>query len=511
MAGVVLEVLVDGTPAHLGALSYLADQPIPVGSAVEVPFGKTIRNGMVLSHSGDPRKASKTVASVWGRRMDPADVAAAYEIAEEHFTSVASLARRFAPSTGKGALPADAGPVICTAPPLADTPAGRYLLRAPSTPPAALAAAAAARLAADSGKQILVLCPTKHLVAATLQALPSGAMALSEPEGWAGFVAGSVTIGVGTRTSAMWSPADLGGIVVAEEEHPGHVEARSPHTNARDIAAARCRLRGVPITLTGVTPTGSGLGAGVKVLPIGTLPHIRLAASDRSMPATAIATASQTLKAGRTVLVIAPDVDTSTRCKRCSERCDREEPCRRCGGTAVYRAGVDIRAAREEFPDGTTIAYAGDLPDRTFDLVILLGADRPLRRPGFEPERHMATGLLTATGRCSSDGSLLACVNDIERAEASIGDGSHVSIAKAIWERCRADSLPPFGHTAKITFRTATPPDGVVFPGSTLGPIRLDSGEWEMLVRYPPEARSEFAAALSAFRQRAPKSRYWSL
>lgn len=517
-----VEVLVDGAPAHLGSLSYLTDFPVGLGDAIQIPFGKAVRNGVVIG-PGDPAKATRYVMHLWGPRVHPGDIEAYRVVAQQHFSSVAEFSSRLAPRNNKGDDPVDAGPIVCESPiPLPDV-ANRYILRAPNVAPAEVAAAAATTLATDSGKQILVLCPTKQLVTQTLKLLPSGAARLSDPGAWAGFVAGTVRIGIGTRASAMWSPQEFGGVVVVEEDHPGHFEARSPNTNARTVALHRARYRQVPVCLIGARPTGHGLGANVKVLEVGSMPEVQVTASSRPIAAGAVAAAVRALRTGKTVAVIAPDLSATRRCEKCSDvrpcldkdcddpRCSHPMAtplCPRCQTSDTYVVGTDRVAVAEKFPEDVTVLdpFTADHKPR-YDVVILLKADSALRRPTFEPESGYIRDVVSAATLVNEDGTLVLAVADkAHPVVVAAKSRSMTNLARLIWKRCQEDKLAPFGVVVKLDIGAARKPNLGKIPGRVLGPMPKGPSSWEVVIHLDtkdlPAFSQHLARLRTAFRMR---------
>jgi hypothetical protein len=496
-----VDVLVDGAPARLGSLSYRvpAALDVSVGDAVEVPFGKRPAASGLVVGPGDPLKATRDVVRVWGQRIHPGDLAVAASIAERHMSNLAAVASRLAPRDGKGDAAVDAGE--CALAPgavvdVGDMVANKYLLRSPSTSASRLAAGAAARLAADG--QVLVLCPTRALAKAVAASFTSGAALLDEPGAWSGFRSGTVTVGVGTRTAALWSPQVLAGIVVVEEDHPGHVEARLPYTNARDVAVARARARGVPVTLTGMCPTGAGLGAGVKAVAVGeALTLTVVPASGRALPGRALAAVATALRVGRDVVVVAPARAARRACGTCRVTrpctvCDQPgcahggtAACERCGSVEVRRVGWDPVRVAAALPAGVKVVAPGETLKGRCDLLVVLDADGPARRPGLEPDAAVGRALLhAAQTHLGPGGELLAVADDVEHpALVALGESS-VALAKLVWAGAKSALLPPFGRLVSVQVAAPKPPPVTGWPGQVLGPrAGARPGEWEILVR----------------------------
>lgn len=518
------DVLCDKS-GRLGLLSYQVPDGMRVrpGDAVQVPFGKRTAYGMVVQ-PGDPDKATRAIEEVFGKRATPADLALASKIARFHFSDVASVFSRLAPTSGRGADPLQAGPVTLSedldAPPAVRGPAldapRRLLLRAPLVDPAVLAAYEAARLAATApGGQILVLCPTAALVKAVRDCFTSGAARLDSraPSGaWKGFSEGGVTIGIGTRSAALYSAAHLAGIVVVEEDHPGHLESKQPHTHARDVASARSRALRVPLTLVSANPTPQALGAGVAVLTVGLRPHwprmrlINRAALDpvtRWAPPQLMGAIRGEQKEGRTPVVVVQRKAAVRRCVRCGEPrlcgacesslCRHPEPsaCPRCDVAAGVRMCGWDKARVTDLLGGdvhaVTLAELADVRDA--GLVVIFDIDAALSAPELIPD-SLAAGLILAAVRAAGPGGggVIALTDDPHQdiLDDLFTRRDQATVAHRALTAAKQVGLPPFGRLVTVRCGQAKQPSTDRWPGTIHGPRRVGT-EWEILVRIPSE------------------------
>jgi primosomal protein N' (replication factor Y) len=86
------------------------------------------------------------------------------------------------------------------------------------------------------------------------------------PREWARAAAGAQVV-IGARAAA-WAPVpDLAAVVVLDEHEEVHQEEASPTWNARDVAAHRARLAGVPCVLTSPCPSLEALRWGDLLAP----------------------------------------------------------------------------------------------------------------------------------------------------------------------------------------------------------------------------------------------------
>lgn len=526
-------VLVDGS-ARLGALSYLVPNEMVVlpGDAVHVPFGKREAYGVVLGE-GDRTKATREIIKVFKRRIHPADIETAREIARRHLCSLETLVPRFAPRTAKGAEALPAGPVKLLDGVTEFEQSGKDSLRrlawcSPSVDRVRFAAVEAARLA-EFG-QVLVLCPTKELVSRVLAQFESGAARLdasAERGAWAGFVEGVVPVGVGTRAAAWFSPENLSGVVVLDCEHPGHIEAVQPHTHARDVAIERSRAHDVPLTLISTVCDPAALQKGVKVLHVGG----RLTSSlliDRTdtpngqkLVPTAVQLDVRKALAHGTVCVVAP-----SRCRLACSNCRTTVvcpeghhptactcdlgPCKRCSGTGHVPSGWDavrLATAFAAYPNSKNLFCVS--PDQLHTvkgavLTVVLDADAPAKTATLQPELAQLRLLVEASGTLASDGTLLVVTQDGQQPLLRKWAASdRTGVARVLWGSAKSSSLPPFGRLVLVRVARPTSPSVAAWPGRVHGPRQVQPGEWEILVRCSDEELPQLSKPLERLRRSA--------
>lgn len=523
-----VEVLADKS-GRVGLLSYLVPDTLTVqiGDAVAIPFGTQTKHGMVTGPATDPGKATKHILEVFGKRADPRDVHLARTIAKYHFADLTTVLGRLSPTKGRGA-----DPLVDTAVEVADVPrpyvhgvggaVRRLLIRAPLVNSAHLAAHEAARIArASNSAQVLVLCPTTAVVTAVAEAFSSGAQRLdsrARQGAWKGFTSGTVRIGVGTRRAALYSAANLAGIIVVDEDHPGHIEAAQPHTHARDIANARARALGIPLTLISANPTPVALGAGVQVGTAGTRadwPTMRLIDRgqidpvQRWVPPQLKAAIASENKAGRTPVIVAQRRAAIRRCARCGTPrpcplCDTSlcrhqdtDPCPTCASTDPARmVGWDADRISDALVGAQTsgrkqrgikvkVVTVADLPKhRNAGLVVLFDIDAALSIPEYIPQQFGTSLIVTAAQVAGPGGQVLALTDTPDTAALAdlFGPRDQKAVARRALSSAQAANLPPFGRL--VTVRTARnkPPRTAGWPGHVLGPQKV-AGEWELIVR----------------------------
>lgn len=524
-----LTVLVDSA-GRLGPLSYLppADQPVHIGDAVTVPLGTRTSYGMVIG-PGDPALATRPVAAVHGSRARPEDIAVAEAVAHRHLTSIATIAPRLRPTNHKGSEPADVGPLTLAdplpdVPALADVPANqsrRYLLRGPVDDPSVIAAHEILRLAATGG-QVLVICPTRALVTKTLKLFSDGAVRLdaSAVEGaWAAFRSGGATVGIGTRAAVLYSAETLAGIVVIDEDHPGHIEDRQPSTHARDLAAIRTHTTGAALVLIGGVATPKALGAGVKAAVLGdagwpTMEALDLSGfgvSDRVGSPELQRAVQDALDASLSPVVVAERQAAKWRCTGCwalattsKDGKPVKRPCRTCGTLGAKLVGWDKGRLAGMFPDGARIVTRDELASiSNAGLVVIADFDPALRRTGTGAEVAAAKllyGIARAAGR---DGRVLVGTSMPDHAlmQTFFPVPDLLAFAKRTWAAAEAEEVPPFGRLVTV-WGTGRRPAVAGWPGVVHGPRSTRDG-WELLVRCDNDDLAELAERVDEVRARS--------
>jgi primosomal protein N' len=523
-------VLVDNSQ-RLGALSYLVPDHIAVrvGDAVHVPFGKREAYGVVLGE-GDASKATREVLGVFGRRIHPADVDTAAELARRHLCALEALVPRFAPRTAKGADAIDAGPVgLKGEQEIGFEPqpvAHRLAWCAPGVDRVRFAAEEAHRLSEHG--QVLVLCPTKESVSKVLGQFVSGAARLDAAASrgaWSGFVAGTVRIGVATRAGALFSPRELAGIVVLDCEHPGHTEAVQPHTHARDVALERAKRHDVPLTMVSAVCDPAALQAGVKVMYVGGgLPSSCLvdrpstSNGNRLVPTVVQLEIRKALEVGK-VCLVAPSRCRSA-CSHCRAtvscpeghhpaecRCELP-PCQRCGTTGHVPSGWDavrLQTVFASYPHADRLVCVA--PDRLSSvtgavLTVLLDADAPTKTATLQPELGQLRLLVEAAHTLSTEGHLLVVTQDASQALLEKwANGDRRGIARVVWNEAKALNLPPFGRLVLVRVARATAPNVATWPGRVHGPRQVVPGEWEILVRCSDQELPRLSSPLDRLRR----------
>lgn len=525
-----LDVLVDGA-GRLGQLSYLVPDGLDpaVGDAVEIPFGRSQRHGLVIGPSEHPERATREILGVWGPRVRPQDLDVARAVADHYLSDLVSLVARLSPTSGRGSTPLDPGEVVLARSvelPVSDR-RRRYLLHGPLDDAPALAAAEATRLAEGTARgQVLVLCPTVATVEATLACFTSGAVRLDghAPAGsWRGFAEGVARIGVGTRGAALYSAARLEGIVVLDEGHPGHDEARSPYTNARDVAVVRSRIAGCRLTLLGDDPTSSGLGGGVKVVDVESprWPAMRLfprgtAGVNVVAPAPLLSLVARARRRGVVPTVVVSSHAPAQRvCAGCGERrpctvCETSgcrhpagAPCPACGGHTVRRIGWDEPRLAELLGGPVRVVSIAELERvRDAELVVVFDVDGLLRSPDLVPGSLCASTVVRAARAAAAKGTVCAVTStpDHPLLRALFDLRSGRALAQHTWSLARQHEAPPFGHTVRLWIGRSARPSTTGWPGRVFGPRRVRE-EWEVLIHVTPEELTALAPIVT--RQRA--------
>lgn len=527
------DVYCDGS-GRVGVLSYLVPEgmDVAVGDAVDVPFGATTRRGVVVG-PGDPGRATRPISCVHGPRTTSHEIGLAVDVAAFHAVPFSQVAPRLAPRSRRGNPPLEAGDVRLVDGPSADDfgvpppDVDRVLWAvAPAVPLERVTALEVERFAAARPGQVLVLCPTKRRITATLAQFVSGAARLDvmpAPDGpspWRGMVDGTLRVGIASRAAALWSVSSLAGIVVVDEAHPGHVEASQPRTNAVTLAAERAAAANVPLSVVSTVPSLTALGSKVKCLPFGSKQHFgrtslidRTVAppSERAFPPELAAR----LRAASKVLVVASTTIERFRCDSCDGRLVDDAVCPDCGSstrrTSWDPVGLAERFAARGVPSAScafTELLADDRVRSTPSTVVLFDFDRLVTRPELHPLTTAARVLAAAVRRATPDGEVLLCTSDpsSEVIRHLVRRRDLVSFAKHQWEHARRERLPPFTRLLTLRTRRAAAPQKPAV-GRVLGPRRRSDGEWEVMVLFADDDLDDIHTYIARV-QRGGKVRY---
>ena len=532
------DVLCDST-GRIGALSYLipATLEVCIGDAVEVPFGQRTSRGLVLG-VGDPARATRAVLSVLGPRAAPGEIALARDLARWNFSPFSAIAGRLAPRTRRGNPPYEAGPVKVTEGTgfvglgrtlEASQTTRRLLACAPGVSQPRLAALEAAEIAAVG--QVLILCPTTQDVTLVLAEFVSGAARMdnapkgADPSAWKAFVDGTLQVAVATRTAALWAAPRLAGIVVVDEDHPGHVEATQPHTNARDVATLRTQRLGASLVLLSSNPSPLALGAKVKIFAVGTpalWPTTRVvnrpsfARNRLDLPGAVRSALIAARQAGVVPVVVASTARSVRRCKGCrmtltcteceSHSCThlRGRPCPRCRSTESRLVGWDPERVAKAVGRPAKVVLPHQLRTlRDVGLVIVYDADPFLTAPGLLPDRWAADVFLAAARAAGPAGTVLVvtCEPGAAPYDDLVTRHDLVRFAKRTWNAAKDAQLPPFGRLVTVKVAGPTPPRTTGWPGTVFGP-RPVGKDFELLVRCSDADLAALAPCLERLRKR---------
>jgi primosomal protein N' len=524
-----ISILVDDT-GRLGPLSYLVPKhmTLAVGDAVTVPFGKKTRHGLVLGKAANTSMKLKTVAVHFGSRVSPLDMEIAFELATKHYASIAQIAKRLSPTTNRNSTPLDAGEIKLVARQLDEilpTPeknwTRRVIIRSPLSDPARLAALEAERL--SSLGQILILCPTVKLVEKVLNEFSSGAARIdskAKAGTWNGWRTGSVKVVIGTRSAALYSPAVLGGIIIVEEEHPGHMEVSLPYTNVREIALLRSKAHNCALSMIALCPTAQAI-AHAKVFEV---PNSRklwpsITMIDKSTlhpslryrpPLLLKKTATKSMP-----VIVLTDKNPSTLicvkcylprpCPTCVDFCAHrpDSPCSRCGALGVCWVGWGASRVKNSFPQALalTLKELEELPPAT-RLVVLPDFASLLKLPGLQPLHSGASTLLRILQTAGKGGEVVSVHSGSQHSLLKmLSTRNTLDIAKEVWEYAKQEKLPPFGHIVTLRSGNKSAPNCSGFPGHIYGPRRIKD-QWEVLIHIEKDQLAALNNKLGPLRKR---------
>ena len=517
--GEVVNVLVDRS-GRVGELSYLVGDGLElfVGAGVIVPYGKRTGTGIVTG-PGDPTKATRPVSSFTGVRSGEMELSIAKTLAQRHFSDFRTIASRLSPMHNLDAegvsgrlvkLIDGDGFSELGRDPDDDAIKRRLALCEPLVDWVRLAALEAEAMSARG--QVLVLCPTKEMVGAVLSQFQSGADRLDEVPGpadysaWRGFVEGTLSVGVATRSAALWHAKNLAGIVVVAEGHPGHVEARQPYTNARDVAGERARASGCELVLLGSNASTGGLGQAGKVRVVGGGQHwpecllverARKTRYDLELSEVVIEALARWRAKGVSPLIVVKGGSARRQCRGCRSgivcsvcgdyECFHPESqkCPKCGSTRSVVFGWDARRTAKAAGSKVRVVSAEKLSkERDAGLVVVVDGDQFLGGNEIVVGRRAADLVLDAARAAGAGGELIVVANSGAAVFADlVGRRDLVGWARRVWGGMKEMGLPPFGRLVRLRVASAHAPRLTGWPGKVFGPRSLSDSEYEVIVQ----------------------------
>ena len=544
-----VDLFVDGA-GRLGKLSYLLDPALgaKVGDCLKVPFGKRELTATFLGPATDPSKAKREVLSIVGARTSEDILRVCSELSDRHISPETSIYPRLAPTRYIDSEPAEFGApalapgVAKRVPPRPDrSVAGRFVSNRQLwiTDPLVEAADAAALAAMEivtknDAAQVLVLAPTEKMVTAILARFITGAARLdtrAKSGAYTAFTAGSLQVGIATRSAALYLAKNLAGVVIAQEEHPGHIEATAPYTHVREVADLRTK-NSLSLTIISSNPSVQAITMGMSIMRVGSekyWPKISLITRvapelDSSDPAIAHlkaldahATLSGALppllrrsflpyqltkaiveanRAGITPYVLVQSSPAKRRCVGCGalsacpwcslSTCEHKEnidPCPRCKSVGARMTGWDASRVENLFAGSVKAVTYKELSELSgVEVLIIFDADAislvstPIRGDFF------ISVLLTAMHSLAANGKLLVCADNLTDPviRALVTENDLPGVARIRYNQAKADNLPPFGNLITVTSAHNFKTDN--WPGRVHGPSKVGAN-WEAVLR----------------------------
>lgn len=517
-----VDVLVDKS-GHLGPLSYSVppELSVSVGDAVEVPFGRQIKYGVVVGPATNMSIQLKDIHASYGPRADSREVQVAAILAERHFTESRHMHARLAPNSAKGAPPLAAGPVQIRSIPqvtFSTAPESRaFVARAAALSPEHLALnLVALAVQQDPTGQILVLCPSVPLVESVLEGFVSGAARLDAAASrgaWRGFLDGTVQVGVGTRAAALYSAKRLSCIIVLEADHPGHTAVKIPYVSSVEIASERSVAHDASLYLTGLVPKAQYIATtkltyatASGVAPCTTSLISRFGTSPRRLvPPAAVLRIEQARRNGKRVVVVAPQDTVKRRCQSCRDVWETTSvSCVRCGSTSWKATGWDKARLGEFFKDRVKVCSPAETAKlKDVDLLVLTGTDAALSRASLQLEWEFARYCASLTTCLSPAGELLLLSDDDGSTPVikAVTSNNPRAVARVVWAAAKTAALPPFGAVVEIELNgRKSSPDVRNLPGRVLGPQRVDADSWRVVCVIQESDRKALRTALQKWR-----------
>ncbi len=524
----LVSVLVDDV-IRLGPLTYSVPSgtSCSAGDAVSVPFGKNVKHGLVIGPGVPCKGTIKSILKVHGSRVNPLDLAAAEIISKAHYCTFAQVAQRVSPRSNRNSEPLSAGELVLVA---AETDAlpvcetnwrERVVLKAPLSGSARLAALEAARV--QNRGQILIICPTVQMVEKVLSQFVSGAARLDSKAragAWNGWRAGTVTVGIGTRTAGLYSALLLEGIIVVDEEHPGHREASVPYTHSRQIAKTRAELHKCSLTFIASAPSCQAL-QGTKILSVSkchklwpnivTVDRTQLHPSLTHNPPLVEKIMKDT---SLTNYIMADNHDSKRLCARCKtsapcQTCDkkycehpRESPCPMCQSKGFVWVGWGEDRIKHIYKKHKVIKLKDvDTIGTKSVRLIVPNFENIVKTSGLGVRQNSLSNLMRIVGAAGKTGEVIIMHSgSTDPLLETIRKRDTIPYIRNMWMDAREEGLPPFGVVVTVKTGRKTAPDTSTWPGTVYGPRKTLDG-WDIMVHVRNEDCDDLEKVLLSFKK----------
>lgn len=524
----LVSVLVDEV-TRLGPLTYSvpSDTVCLVGDAVSVPFGKTIKHGLVIGPGAACKGTIKSILKVHGSRVNPLDLTAAETIAKAHYCTFSQVAQRVSPRSNRNSDPLSAGELVLVASttdalPVCETNwRERVILKAPLSGSARLAALEAARV--KNRGQILIVCPTVQMVEDVLGQFVSGAARLDSKAragAWNGWRTGTVTVGVGTRTAALYSALLLDGIIVVDEEHPGHREASVPYTHSRQIAKTRAELHRCSLTFIASAPSCQSLH-GTKVLPVAKYSKLwpNIVTVDRAQLHPSLTRNPPLVEklmknTSLTNYIVADNQDSRRLCGRCKtpspcQTCDKkycehpvESPCLTCGSGGFMWVGWGEDRLKHTYKKHKIIKLK-DVDTISSEPVRLIvpNFENIVKSSGLSVKQNSLSSIIRVIGAAGRAGEVVIVHSgSVDPLLETIRKRDTLPYIKNMWTDARKEGLPPFGVILTVKTGRKAAPNTSTWPGTVYGPRKTLDG-WDIMIHVGIEDYAELEKVLVSFKK----------
>lgn len=518
----VVNVCVDGAPAHFGALSYLMPQGREgyLGQGVQVPYGSQKRKGVVVG-PGEADKATKQVIELLGDVADVATIQTLQDICQQQVCELPSAALRLTPSligpetlhAGPVELKQLPGPVKAWDPLIS---ANRYLYLAGGLSLLQVAQHEIIRLSTQG--QVLVLCPTQQSAQELFEQFTSGAALLVDQEtdqasSYKGFLAGSVQVAIGTsRIAGLYGAANLVGVIILDEANIAHLATSMPHIHGRDLAAARAKHAKAELVVISHRATAAGLGLGLKLQCLdepSDWPGIHIvdrtnsAPGQRDIPSGLVALMKKASKRRLELLVVLSKQAVRRSCANCRQerpsviggiqKWGPEKldvlPCNKCGSQVIRYYGWDKARVQGELEPlvaskikVVTLAKLESLPSNARCIVVIDidPALKGLSVVGEAPMVSLTGACLAAAGR---DGDFIV-VTAMSRHQflVALSNKNLKDMANYTWNEAKQGLVPPFSRLIELSIKSKSAPNLTGMVGTVHGPV-MRGAEWYALVR----------------------------
>lgn len=459
--------------AWLGALTYHTPQPVPPGSFVKIPHGKTETWGLVVAAGRTPEHATKTIIKPGPEKIvSPTMLQLDEWVTDRWFDPGRRQTVRLLPKQ-LWADPTRLSPPTNQLQPetWVGTPTRQYI----AAPPSHQLIDIIHQLTQNQKGQTMIVCPSRWSVEQTLKKIPgSTRLKPNDPTDWAAWRTGRTRIGVATRSTIWWEAAEMSAAIIYDPEHPGHTHPKQPQVDNNLYLTHRVPQHHGELHLVGRVPNPERFGNRVKLTEPDSHNGPRITGITPRNLNTARNMAANTKTVTAVYVGERPGGQICPKCRKPTNRCSHKT--RNSIPVGWDKTRVQNWVTRSNLPHVKITRL--DQLTKPSDLTILFGA-----WAGGSDHPEIFTLRRIRKAAAATQQRLIVITEPEKKIRALLQHKKVRDTVVAGWETAKEDRLPPFAETWKIsgTYRGNRTPNLKNLTGDIYGPRQIGN-RWELLI-----------------------------